>query len=245
MALFGVSSLLFFGTHNLNAETVICSLVSAVLFSASSYANLNAMKGCKIVVVSLFSFGGLIVSCLISWIWFGEAMSILQALGLLVFILAMYLLSSRKRQRDEEEKRIDKKTWLLLAVVMLADGLVMVAQKYFSLRVDNGNVAWYSFFTFLFTAVFMACGLLITVWKQRKPKDGEAEKIKRLPKTLLLCGIFLAFALFMINILVTELGKTISSVILFPSSSAISLSITALVGWVIYKEKLSVKNFIG
>ncbi len=66
-----------------------------------------------------------------------------------------------------------------------------------------------------------------------------------LTKTHLICGSLLALAVFVINYLVTELGKTVPSVILFPISSAISIGLSALVGWVMYKEKLTTRNFIG
>lgn len=61
----------------------------------------------------------------------------------------------------------------------------------------------------------------------------------------MICGALLAFALFVINYLVTELGKTVDSVILFPVSSSLSIGITAIIGWLAFKEKLTIKNFIG
>ena len=77
-------------------------------------------------------------------------------------------------------------------------------------------------------------------------KKGNSKKdVLGLSKTLLICGALLAFALFVINYLVTELGKTVDSVILFPVSSALSIGITAIIGWLVFKEKLTIKNFIG
>ena len=58
-----------------------------------------------------------------------------------------------------------------------------------------------------------------------------------LPRVLLVCGLILAFAVFVINILMTELGKYISSAILFSVSYAIRIVITILVGAIFYKEK--------
>ena len=66
-----------------------------------------------------------------------------------------------------------------------------------------------------------------------------------LSKTLLLCGLILAFAVFVINMLVTELGKSVDSAILFSVSYAISIIITILVGSIYYKEKITFKNVIG
>ena len=62
---------------------------------------------------------------------------------------------------------------------------------------------------------------------------------------LLVCGFILAFAVFVVNMLVTELGKSVDSAILFSVSYAISIIITILVGVIYYKEKITFKNVIG
>ena len=68
---------------------------------------------------------------------------------------------------------------------------------------------------------------------------------RELPRVLLVCGLILAFAVFVINILMTELGKYISSAILFSVSYAIGIVITILVGALFYKEKITIKNITG
>ena len=68
---------------------------------------------------------------------------------------------------------------------------------------------------------------------------------EKLSVVLLICGAFLAFAVFLINQLVTTVAKTVPSAILFSVSYAISIVITILVGAVYYKEKITLKNVIG
>ena len=186
-------------------------------------------------------------------------MSVLQGVGLLIFFIAAYLLSAAKRERDgNKPQKISKVTWILLLTMMLAEGGVEVSQKYFSLKVGSGNAAWFSFFMFLSSALIMTTGLLVMQVKEKRltrlplqeeqipTVEREEPKTKiRLNKTLMICGALLAFAVFVINLLVTQLGKEISSVILFPVSASISVCITVIVGWVVYKEKLTMKNLIG
>ena len=45
--------------------------------------------------------------------------------------------------------------------------------------------------------------------------------------------------------MITEMGKTVPSIIIFPVSSAICIIIATLVGYLVFKEKLSVKKIIG
>ncbi len=126
----------------------------------------------------------------------------------------------------------------------------MVAQKAFAVVVPNGSVAAYSFLMFALNAIILYVGYGISsLVKNNKVKTLENEVEEKqsctLPKVLLVCGLILAFAIFVINMLVTELGKHISSAILFSVSYAIGIVITILVGAIFYKEKITIRNIIG
>lgn len=263
-AVVGVISVAIAGFKGLNAATVACGAITAVFLMINFYAGLNAVKGCKLIVSSMASNGGMVIACFVSSFWFGESIGVLQYIGLALFLAAAYLLSSAPKAADgEEKKKISKATWVLLAVVMLSEGGVEVSQKYFSVRV-GGNSAWFSFFMFAVSAAIMAAGLGRESIKERglsdrliaengaenlaadKTATGKKKTRKSLlNKTLYICGALLATAIFAINLLITELGKTINTVVLFPISASISICITVLVGWIVYKEKLTMKNTVG
>ena len=134
----------------------------------------------------------------------------------------------------------------MLVLSFITNGLIMVVQKYFALLVPDRNEAMYSFLTFGINAVMLYACMMFTDLKSKKDDAGRRiNQIKKLSKILLVCGAVLALALFMINILVTMLASKISSAILFTVSSALSIVITALVGTLVFKEKLTVKNYIG
>jgi len=66
-----------------------------------------------------------------------------------------------------------------------------------------------------------------------------------LTKTLLICGAFLGLALTVINNLATILAGMVPPALLFSVSNAIAIIVTMLVGGIVYKEKVNVKNIIG
>lgn len=278
-ALFSLITLAIVGFYGFNLPTVLCALASALLFAVDLYAGIEVLKGCSMTIATMFSLGGLIISCVLSIFMFDEPMSVFQAVGLALFFVGAYLLTPSK---SKEKKKISLKTYILLFISFLVNGFVMIVQKYFSQKVMGGNVAMFSFLTFVLNAlILLSCAVVLTVKRKNKEKAeaavtienaenealenevaisedleqcaavAEQKKEKKssvffgLTKTHLICGTLLALAVFVINLLVTELGKTVPSVILFPISSAISIGLSVIVGWVVYKEKLTVRNFVG
>lgn len=246
-AVFSFITVCFSGFRGLTLQTILCGLITAIFLMVEFYTGLMAIKHCKLVVCSMFQYGGLLISCLLSWWLFNESMSIFQGVGLVLFFISAYLLSSTQKSEGAVEKqKISKETWVLLIVSMFAEGGVEISQKYFSLKVVGGNTAWYSFFMFLCSTVIMLIGLFFMQSANKNNiTDNARTKTCRLNKPLYICGALLAFAIFMINLLVTNLGKSIDTVILFPVSASIATCMTLLVGWGVYKEKLTIKNIAG
>ncbi len=235
-------SLFIAGFYGFNVETFFCAFVAAILFAIDLYAGIEAIKGTTLVVSNMFSTGGLFIPCVLGIFLFDEGMNVWQWIGLAVFILSIYFLSAKEKKT---EKAFSFKTFIMLLLCLLTNGLVMVVQKYFAVLVPNGNVALYSTLTFGLNALILYVGMAISAFKKSKTEGKEGGRIKPLSKSLFLCGGLLATALFVINLLVVYMASTVPSVILFTVSSAISLTITCLVGTVVFKEKLTVKNVMG
>ena len=243
-AAFALIVVAFTGFHDFNGGLIVCSVLSAVLFAVDLFSGIEAVKGCSIAVATMFGLGGLAISVVVSYFWFGEDIKVHQIIGLAIFFVSAYLLSSKDGKSGE---KISAKTFVMLFINFLANGLVMVVQKYFALKVQGANTPLFSFLTFTLCGLFMAICFLFTIGKN-KAKTVETSQEERKPvlnKKLVICGALLALALFLINIIITEMGKTVPSIIIFPVSSAISIIIATLVGYFIFKEKLSVKKIIG
>ncbi len=240
--LLSVISLCIAGFYGFNWETFICAFAAALLFALDLFSGIEAIKGTTIVVCNMFSMGGLFIPCVLGIFLFDENMGWLQWLGLAVFILSIYFLSAKKEKR---EKAFTVKTLVMLLLNLLANGLVMVVQKYFAMLVPNGNVALYSTLTFGLNALILYACMGICVLPKKGKEGRETSKIKSLGKVLLICGAALAVALFAINIIITYLASSVPSVILFTVSSAISIIIATLVGIFVFHEKLTVMNGIG
>ena len=251
-ALFSLIMLAIVGFYGFDWQTMLCAFGTAVFLAIELFTGIEALKGCSLIVSQMFSVGALFIPCILGIFLFDEPMSAWQWVGLAVFMVAMYFMVAPPKTKKEKQplQKISLKTLLLLILGLFGSGGTMVVQKVFSVLVPGGNVAAFSFLMFAFSAVVLYVAYFLLVITQKKKAAPEnlqpkQKKWKPLPKVLLICGVFLAFAVFVINMLVTELGKTVESAILFSVSYAISIVMTILVGSIYYKEKITPKNVIG
>lgn len=253
-ALLSIITLALVGFHGFNLSTVLCALITSICLAIELFSSMKALKSSTLIVNQMFSVGSMFIPCIVGIFLFNEPMGLWQWIGLVVFAVAIFFMVSNDK-KDSKAVKISLKTLLLLTIMMLAGGATMVAQKAFGKLVPNGNVAMYSFLMFALNSVIMYVSFLIINVKNKKINENANEenasseepkrKIKILPKLLLVCGFVLALAVFIINLLVTELGKELDSAILFSITYAISIIITILVGSYYYKEKITFKNVIG
>ncbi len=256
--LFSLITLLIVGFQGLNWQTALCALGTSLFLAIELFAGIEALKGCSLIVSQMFSVGALFIPCIFGIFLFDEPMGVWQWVGLVLFTVAMYFMVSQPKTKEEKiPQKMSLKTWIMLIVGLVASGGTMVVQKVFSVLVPNGNTAMYSCLMFAFSALFLYLTYFIWFFIEKTQKKNEQienteleninakKKWKPLPKILLICGAFLAFAVFVVNMLVTELGKTVASAVLFSVSYAISIIITILVGALYYKEKITWMNIVG
>lgn len=252
-ALFAVISVVVAGIYGFDMPTVLCALGTAVFMAIELFASLEALKGASLIVNQMFSVGSLFIPCIAGIFLFGEAMSAWEWIGLVLFMVSMYfMVASAEGKTEAPTQKVSVKTFVMLVITMLAGGGTMVVQKVFAVNVPNGDVSSYSFLMFAVNAVILYLCYVVSAFVKKdcgQAQHGEHEvvsaKWEPLSKELLVCGAFLALAVFLINLLVTMMAESIPSAVLFSVSYGISIIITLLVGRFCYGERLGVKNVIG
>lgn len=242
-ALVSVITLCIVGFSGFNLPTVLCALVCAVLLSVTLFSSIEAVKGCTLVLLNMCEAGSLVVPCILGIFLFDEPMGVWQWVGLAVFILSAYFLAS---DSGSTNKKLNARTAFMLIVYFLSSGFLLVAQKYFAKLVPDGNTAMFSFLMFAFNALILfVCLMIAQIMKAKGEGSRELLKIRPLDKKLYGYGAILAVAIFVVNMVMTTLAKTVDSVVLFSVESIISIAATTAVGAVFFKEKITVKKIVG
>ena len=248
-ALFAFVLLCVSGFSGFTWGTALCAAGTAVFLAISLFTSLEALKSCSLIVCQMFSVGALCIPCIVGIFLFDEPMSVWQWLGVLLFIISTYFIVRPATPKESMDKagKLSLRNLLLLVIMLLAEGGTMVMQKAFGVFVPNGNVSTYSFLMFALNSLFLYATYAFLALPRRfcAAKDSAVAEPRRLSRLLLVCGAFLASAVFAINQLVTTMGKSVHSAVLFSVSSAISIIITLAVGAFYYKERVSFLNALG
>lgn len=250
-AVLSLLALLYYGFSGFNTTMVLCSIGMAAFITLGLFTEMQALKGASLILVQMFAAGSIVLSALFGHFFLdGQEMNVYQWLGLVVFLISIYFMVSQDKSKTVEEqaqpkKKISLKTLIMLILMFIAEGGMMIVQTIFGTLVEDGNTALFSFVMFAINALILYICYLVQALFIHKPVRQVEKKLKFLPKTLLICGAFLAFALAVINILATELTAMVPAALLFSISNAIAIIVTMLVGGIVYKEKVGVKNIIG
>lgn len=243
-------ALLYYGFSGFNMTMLLCSIGMAAFITLGLFTEMQALKGASLILVQMFAAGSIVLSALFGHFFLdGQEMNVYQWLGLVVFLISIYFMVSQDKSKakdgQEQPKKISLKTLIMLILMFIAEGGMMIVQTVFGTLVEDGNTALFSFVMFAINALILYICYLVKALFIHKPVRQVEKKLKCLPKTLLICGAFLAFALAVINILATELTAMVPAALLFSISNAIAIIVTMLVGGIVYKEKVGVKNIIG
>lgn len=227
-----VASGSFFG---FNLQSLSIAACSGAFLALNSYSGIKSLMGGTMVLSSIFSTAGLIIPCVLGIFFFDEGLSAVQCLCIAAVILAAVLLiDSNKKIKGE----FSAKTLGYLVLSFASIGMVMFCQKLFGYLQPEGNVSLFSLLTFLIPSAVLFVVLAFL------PKKGEKEQ-QKLPKKLYLYTVYLAFAVFVIQQLVTMLTPLMPSALLFTLVNGGATVIAAIVGAVLYKEKITLKSFLG
>lgn len=219
------------GKFQISADIVLIATLSGAALTVSSISGLLAMKSGTVVLSSMFGTAGLIVPCIAGIFLFGEAMTWMQSIGLLVFFVSAFLLIGSSKKLYPQ---FSWKTVLLLLVVLLSNGLTMLLQKVYALWVPEGSVSVFSFLTFAVPAVTLYLFAIGT-------KGGR----QPMPKKLMLFGALGAVAVFVINQLATLCASIVPSVVLFTFINGGGTLIAAIVAAILYREKITWRSGLG
>ena len=177
-----------------------------------------------VVLSSIFMKLGILVSMLISIVWFRELPTTLQTAGFFLAVAAIVIINYSKGTS------LSRSSWVLLLMLCMS-GMGDVMSKVYEVYGNPGFQNLFLMFTF-FAALILCLGLM--VWKKERLGWQEMG-----------FGVLLGVPNFLSSLFLLKALASVPGVIAFPSYSVATILVVAMAGLLFFREKLARKQIIG
>ena len=217
----------------INQPWVFGALALGLLFVSIFFVMALTAQQNGVSVVSVAGKMSVVVPILFGVYLYDESLGVFKIIGILIALLAVYLASVK-----EDAKKHEKAGLLLPIILFLGSGTIDTTLKYVqNMYVSENDVEIFSGSLFTFAAFF---GILILLVKTiKKPEPFGLRNV--------VAGIVLGVPnyysiVFLIKALQT---KGFESSTLFTINNVSIVIVSTLVGFLVFREKFSLKNKIG
>ncbi len=217
--------------------TLLISLLSGVTTAGFVVFWIIAVKSGAYVMLDVFLMLGVGVTVVFCRIFLNEPIRPAQVIGFCLLVLAAYIMATYNKSI---KGKMSLKNLILLIACGVVNGLTNFSQKLFVVHVENGNIAEFSFYTYIFSALTLFVAYLFF-----RRQDGQTEEPQKRSKIVFLyIGLMSAF-LFLNSYFKTFAAAYLDSAVLYPLTQGAALLLSVFMAAVFFKEKITVKCIVG
>ena len=184
-----------------------------------------------VTITSLSSKLSVVLPTLAGVIYFKEKLGIVAALGIVLALVALVLVVGGKGKADKGAKS----SWLLPVFIFFGTGTGDILMKLTEQQNASDDMSFMIAFIYFVALLF---GILIVAYDLIRGKS-------KWQWTSAIGGIGLGVINFFSTYSVYHAMRCFDNVVLFPIYNIGVVSLTALTGWLLFKEKLTWKNYLG
>ena len=184
-----------------------------------------------VTVTSLSSKLSVVLPTLAGVILFSEKLNLVASTGIVLALVALVLVVGGKGQNDKPNKI----SWLLPILIFFGTGTGDILMKLTEQKNTAPDMSFMIAFIYLIALLF---GILLVVSDLIRKKSRWQWKSA-------IGGIGLGVINYFSTFFVYQAMRQFDNVVLFPIYNIGVVSLTALTGWLLFKEKLTWKNYLG
>ena len=205
-----------------------------IVFISSLFVIAETTAKSGISVAQVANRMSVVIPIAIAILYYGDNLSLAKVVGIILAVAAVYLVSHK-----ENNGNVSQKFWWLFPVIIficsgIIDSSINYAQRYL-LKEDDFD----AFLSTIFATAFVF-GFIVLLYQLIIKK--EKFQGKTIPAGIILGTINFGTMYFIISALNTNILEPSA---LFPINNLSILTISTLISVVVFKEKLSVKNWLG
>jgi uncharacterized membrane protein len=234
--------LIYTGSPSLaiDGKTLLISVLSGAATSCFVVSWIACVRKGAYMMVDVFLTLGVIVPVVLCRIFFDEAVRWNQLLGILLLVIAAYIMCTYNKSIGKE--KIRPSSILLLTFCGASNGLTSFSQKWFRYE-STADVSLFNFYTYIFSAV-----ILIVCWLTvRAAHPGESGGTIGKKDLIRLGGYVtvMSLCLFLHSLFSTMAAGYLTSSQLYPLMQGGSLVLSMLMSAVFFGEKINLRCVTG
>lgn len=183
-----------------------------------------------VTVTSLSSKISVVLPILAGVIFFSESLNLVATIGIVLALVALVLVVGGKKDSGNVNKN-----WLLPILIFFGTGTGDILMKITEQQHTGGDMGFMIAFIYFVALVF---GIIIVVFDIIRGKSKWQWKNS-------IGGIMLGVINYFSTYCVYNAMRYFDNVVLFPIYNIGVVSLTAIIGWLAFKEKLTWKNYLG
>ena len=227
-----------FGGFNIGSRGFLISVLSGISNAVFVVSWLFAVRRGAYMLVDVFLTLGLVVPISLCAIFFGEKIEWNHYVGFVILLIAVVVMCS---YNNSVKAKLDLKSFSLLVLSGLAQGLCSFSQKWFVRYASGSNVSSFNFYTYVFAAVVLTVCYLLLNGKRDKKECEHSFTLKPIWHYVLIMAVML----FLNSYFMTLAASYLDAVLLYPLSTGLSLALSAAMSSIFFKEKLSARCLLG
>jgi drug/metabolite transporter (DMT)-like permease len=232
----GFGFLIYNGSLNpsviLEKEWIIYSIVLGITFISTFFIFALSSQKVGVALTSVASKMSVVIPVLAGLVILDENINLLSGMGVCMALIAFYLTLGRGKNSSFPKKYV-----IFPLLLFLGNGINDSLMKYSMFHYVKGSNDLILFLSIVFLTALMI-GIFISLSRAR---------IKNNPITLrnILAGIILGLLNFGSTYYIMEAMGIFDSAVVFPITNAGIVSLSTLIGFFLFREKLNSKNWIG
>lgn len=224
-----------FSVFETDLKVLIIAAVSGVCTALFVVSWIFCVRNGAYVMVDVFLMLGVGITIVLCKFFFYEAVSTNQLIGFILLVIASYFMCSYS---SNVKGSFSLKSFLLLIICGVFNGLVDFSQKWFIYSQPEGNLGVFNCYTYLFATIILLIAFAIADKTEKTPNDAKSFKV-----CLVIC--IMAICLFAYSYFKTAAARYISAVVLYPLTSGASIILSAIMASIFFKEKITFKCVVG
>lgn len=240
-----------FASLAVSTEMLLVTAVSGITTSVFVITWLLSVRRGAYMFVDVFLMLGVMITILLSWGSFGEAVTLRQGIGFVILVGAVILMCSYQRS---VKGGVTVGAILLLVLCGASTGLTDFSQKWFVNRFSEVPIAVFQFYTYLFSAITLAVFYVtLGLIERKRTARGAASSEpayrrtlrEKLPPALLGYIFVMALCLYLHSFFKTKAAGLLTATQLYPLNQGGALLLSTVMAAVCFHEKPRASSVIG